>query len=126
MAQPPNIPVFVYGTLKKGFPNHHYLRNGNASFVGRGFTKKRFALYVDLFPYVYPQEEVSHIHGEVYLVDNHTLERLDMLEEHPHWYKREKTKIVLEDGAEIEAFIYFHPTPRGKLIPGGNYQNNLP
>ncbi len=115
------VAVFVYGTLKKGFSNHHYLANGNATFVGKGVTKKRFALYADIFPYVTPREAVCHIHGEVYLVDKKTLERLDGLEEHPHWYKREKTWITLEDGREIETFIYFHYNPRGKLIPSGNY-----
>jgi len=120
-ALPPEIPVFVYGTLKKGLSNHHYLEGGNATFLGQAITKKRFALYADLYPYVYPKEAISHIKGEVYLVDKETLARLDALEEHPDWYYREKTRVILEDGREMDAFIYFHDEPSGRLIPSGCY-----
>ncbi len=41
--------VFVYGTLKKGEPNHHWLTNqdhGSAKFVGAGTTKELYPLVI--------------------------------------------------------------------------------
>ena len=41
--------VFVYGTLKRGEPNHHWLTdaaNGNGRFIGRAVTSELFPLVV--------------------------------------------------------------------------------
>lgn len=40
--------LFVYGTLKKGEPNHHWLRpqNGFAKFVANGTTVKKYPLII--------------------------------------------------------------------------------
>ena len=43
------VLVFVYGTLKVGFPNHFLLQdqnNGNATFLSTGTTTERFPLIV--------------------------------------------------------------------------------
>ena len=111
--------VFVYGTLRKGFCNHHFLRR--AKFLGRARTKEKYALYVGEFPYVVKNRPVSFIVGEVYAVDNAALAALDELEGHPNCYKREKIKVRLEDGQEVGAWIYFYPRPRGKLIRKGDF-----
>jgi gamma-glutamylcyclotransferase (GGCT)/AIG2-like uncharacterized protein YtfP len=110
--------VFVYGTLRRRFSNHHLL--GRALYVGAGRTREPFALYLDDYPYVIRHEAVSAIVGEVYKVDVATMFALDALEEHPHVYRREKVGVVLEDGQETEAWLYFYPTPRGRLIASGD------
>ncbi len=42
--------VFVYGTLKKGEPNHHWIteeeKYGKASFVAEGTTEQKYPLVV--------------------------------------------------------------------------------
>ncbi len=41
--------AFVYGTLKKGEPNHYWLTdtaNGTATFVGTGVTQNLFPLVI--------------------------------------------------------------------------------
>ena len=41
--------VFVYGTLKRGQPNHHWLssaENGFQRFLGEGATVKQFPLVI--------------------------------------------------------------------------------
>ena len=41
--------IFVYGTLKRGEPNYHFLEKperGNASFVGEGSTLECYPLVV--------------------------------------------------------------------------------
>ena len=43
------IRVFVYGTLKRGQPNHHLLENvenGKATFIGEGKTEKKYPLII--------------------------------------------------------------------------------
>ena len=78
--------VFAYGTLRRGFANHALL--SHARFVGVGKTKGRYALYVSVIPYAIRDEQVAHLRGEVYEVDEATLDVLDELEEHPHVYHR--------------------------------------
>lgn len=88
-------------------------------------TKEEYALYEEGIPFVYPYQKVSRIHGEVYEVDEETLWDLDALEGHPFWYRREKVPVVLEDGREVEAWIYFYPRPEGKLNPTGVFRGRF-
>jgi len=84
--------VFVYGTLKRGFGNHHFLRS--SKYIGIGRTKELFSLYAEVIPYAFKYENVSNIHGKIYEVDNYTLAELDALEGHPRWYQREEVTII--------------------------------
>ncbi|WP_027359763.1 gamma-glutamylcyclotransferase family protein [Desulforegula conservatrix] len=115
--------LFVYGTLKKGFGNHGLL--ANAEFKGNAITQEKYALYVAGIPFVIKDESISHIHGELYVVNQATLAKLDRLEGHPDCYKRETIKVSLEEreAAEaIAAWIYFYPEKRGLLIQSGIYE----
>lgn len=109
--------VFVYGTLKQGLSNHFFLRE--ARFLGRAQTAERYALYEDEIPIVTRSQAVSPIQGEVYEVSEKTLHHLDVLEQHPAFYRREQVEVVLEDGARLEAWLYFSPEPKGALLPEG-------
>ncbi len=108
--------VFVYGTLKKGGRNHHLLEN--ASFVGEAVSLKKYILqgkkhpYPLATPYGYVQNRVSpecagFLAGEIYEMDRKTLKLLDRLEEHPHYYIREKELFrLIPEGKSVKAFIY--------------------
>lgn len=111
--------VFVYGTLRRSFQNHRLL--GRSYCLGGARTRERYALYVGEYPFVVRNQAVSRISGEVYKVDSATLMVLDALEEHPSVYRREKVPVALDDGREIEAWLYFHPEPRGRLVESGDY-----
>ncbi|WP_456402146.1 gamma-glutamylcyclotransferase family protein [Persephonella sp.] len=112
--------IFVYGTLRKGFGNHRLLEN--AEFLGIGRTKEKYKMTANGIPFVSKNEPVSYIIGEVYKIDDKTLKRLDELEGHPDWYKREKVKIILETGKEVEAWIYFNEVSEGKyLVKSGDF-----
>jgi len=111
--------VFVYGTLKKGFWNHHMLEG--SKFVGKAKTKEKYALYIDNIPYLVKTEKVSHVSGEVYEVNKKSLLSLDGLEGHPVWYYRELSQVIFEDGRELNAWIYFYPEKLGVLLSEGNY-----
>ncbi len=113
--------IFVYGTLRKGFGNHRLLEN--AEFLGTGRTKEKYKMTANGIPFVSKNEPVSYIIGEVYKIDDKTLKRLDELEGHPDWYKREKVKIILETGKEVEAWIYFNEVSEGRyLIKSGDFK----
>lgn len=112
--------VFVYGTLRKGLAWHHLLEGSVSS--GIGTTQEMYAMYADGIPYVCENEKISHIKGEIYLVDDSALKRLDRLEGHPDWYER-KEVIINSDSGETKAWIYFNPTPKGKLVASGDFYN---
>ena len=111
--------IFVYGTLRNGFGNHYLLES--STLIGEAQTKIRYALYADGIPYLSRSSAISQVTGEVYSVDRVTLMRLDQLEGHPHFYTRDLATVVLHDGTEIEAWIYFHDAIRGDLIESGDY-----
>lgn len=101
--------IFVYGTLMRGFSNHHLMKS--STFIGTAATKEKYALFVADFPFVTEKLQTSPIQGEVYEVaDEETLKRLDDLEEHPTWYRRKPVKVVMEGSVEgeIEAELYFN------------------
>ena len=110
--------IFVYGTLLRGLSNHAIL--AQARFLGTARTKEPYALYVDTYPKVIRDEPVSPVTGELYLVDGPTLALLDDLEDHPFMYRREQIAVIMDDGEETLAWLYFHPQPGGRLVAGGD------
>lgn len=111
--------VFVYGTLKPGYSNNYLLKD--AEHVDKGTTVEKYALYKQGIPYVTKNESIVQIQGDVYLVDDSTLSRLDQLEGHPSWYCREQVEVTLATGQIVSAWIYFHPNPEGQIIHSGCY-----
>lgn len=93
-------PVLVYGTLKRGFTNHHWL--SGARFLGAG-VMLGFALH-DLgpFPMAVPSPGETPLHGELYAVDGAQLVRLDRLEGTPRLYERWRHPLV----GGGEAWVY--------------------
>ena len=75
--------VFVYGTLKKGEPNHHWLttpQNGHHEFLGAARMVKCYPLVIASrynVPYLLDiqEEEGQGVEGEVYRVDCSMLAR---------------------------------------------------
>jgi len=73
--------VFVYGTLKKSFSNHHLLEG--TEFLGPGKTLEKYSLYESGITYVFMGEPVSPFYGERYLIDSVIPKIIDKLEGHP-------------------------------------------
>lgn len=115
--------IFVYGTLRKEQNNHGYL--ADSRYLGKGKTVEKFALFASTIPFVEKNNSVSQIIGEAYVVNDTVLRRIDSLEGHPNCYKRELVYIQLDSGEIIQAWIYFYPSPHGKLIESGDFCNYL-
>lgn len=106
----PDQYLAVYGTLRKGFGNHH--RMAGSSFIGMGKTKERHRMIGTGVPTVHegdPDGKGGHIVVELYRVSYSSLTGpIDALEGHPRNYTRRKTVIVLDkDQSEVEAWLYF-------------------
>lgn len=129
--------IFVYGTLRQSFGNHHLLNN--ARFVGHAKTESKYVMHASgHIPFVSQSQAISQIVGEVYEVDAQTLATLDRLEgcrvvsEQPlqldanSWYTREEVSVRWVDGSEtLSAWMYFneHET-RHAIIPTGDFADS--
>ncbi|KAL5258159.1 hypothetical protein ACHWQZ_G012947 [Mnemiopsis leidyi] len=84
------IFVFVYGTLKRGFPNNHFL--SGAEFVGNALTIEKYPLVIASrcnIPYLLGAKSQGHrVAGEVFKVTESQLQTLDFLEGYPDYYNR--------------------------------------
>lgn len=121
--------IFVYGTLKRGFPNHSLLQG--ARYVSQGRTVERYPMIVQgqfYSPVIMPEPGTGHrIAGELWEVDEEKLGELDHLESThlPTGYIRER--IEIESQARVlSAWVYFKPRDRVILVhsePHADYQD---
>lgn len=96
--------VFVYGSLRRGFHNHHFL--AAATFLGTASTSRIFDLWsLGAFPAV-TQPGQFHVTGEVYDVDRDTLSELDLLEGDGVLYKRRRTDVSAGERGILRVWIY--------------------
>lgn len=88
------IPVFVYGTLRRGQANHHLLREAHWG----GEQRLPGARLHDLWPFpmaiATPDTAADAVQGELWWVDAATLARLDHLEGHPRLYERRRLALA--------------------------------
>ena len=104
--------VFVYGTLKKGFPNHQTGMAG-AVYVGRVRTIVAFPLVVGgrwFSPSLIDEPGVGRrVFGELYEVSDQKLKLLDLMEgtQHPQGYRRITVRLEnIRCGDECDAWTY--------------------
>lgn len=97
-----NHLVFVYGSLKQGYGNHHFV--ATSKFLGETRTLKRAykMLALGSFPGVFKGGKHS-IEGELYEVNDLVLSNLDRLESNGYFYKREL--ILLANGQEAWMYV---------------------
>lgn len=111
--------VFVYGTLKEGFPNFH--ANHGVRVPGEFVTVHAYPLYVIgacHVPWLVDRAGEGHpVRGQVFEVDDAGLATMDELElvDQPGWYLRATIPVrrYPEDGGEpLRAFVYFGDAQR--------------
>jgi gamma-glutamylcyclotransferase (GGCT)/AIG2-like uncharacterized protein YtfP len=120
--------VFVYGTLKSGFRNHYLL--GGCAFFGAATTVSTYRMIENGFPVIMPDPEGRPLAGEIYIVDDDVLARLDQLEREGSSYDRKLTDVNLPlAGGErlpTRAFIYIGREDRfGKAFAHGPFYESV-
>lgn len=110
--------LFVYGSLKRGFENHHHL--APADYVDSCTTGPGYALFhVGRYPALV-RAGAGSVQGELYQVEPDLLDHLDVFEGCPTLYQRQTLR--LEDGRT--AFAYVMPGERVagcKAVHGGRW-----
>jgi gamma-glutamylaminecyclotransferase len=109
--------LFVYGTLKEGFGNHHI--NAGTRVPGEYVTLQAHGLYI-VGPHRYPWLVDSDarglpVRGQLFRVDAAALARMDVLEQvdEPGWYTRHIIQVrEVNDAntaraAPLRAYVYF-------------------
>lgn len=108
--------IFIYGTLKRGFVNHFYLKDEN--FISSAITLDKYQMYPSLnfaFPFLIKNEKFDFIKGEVFeITSQETLNKLDILEGYPDLYLKEYIDIKLESGDIIKTLTYFKNEEKNK------------
>ncbi len=115
------VLVFVYGTLKRGHGNHHWL--ADAPFRGEAELPDVVLHDLGPFPMAVPGEGL--VRGEVYAIDAAALLRLDRLEGYPRLYDRRP--LPLADGRT--AWVYLgrpHQVRHVSAIADGRWTGPAP
>lgn len=108
--------VFVYGTLKRGFPNHPLLAASASPFSGAASTAAPASLVVGPYsiPFLLPSSRTPCsssgrlVSGELYAASPSALADLDALEgTHLGVYERRRLTVVVDGTREVEAEAYF-------------------
>jgi gamma-glutamylcyclotransferase (GGCT)/AIG2-like uncharacterized protein YtfP len=102
--------VFVYGTLRPGQRNHHFM--ATATHYGAYVTPACFTL-LDTGPYPAALDEgATALVGDVFAVDEDTFAALDRLEDYPVHYTRREI-----DTVHGRAWIYLWIAARDPAWP---------
>jgi gamma-glutamylaminecyclotransferase len=107
-------PLFVYGSLKEGFPNFHV--NRGRRLAGEYRTRQSYPLYLiggRLPCLLSAPDEGLPVRGQLFEVTPDALARMDALERvgQPGGYLRELIEVEsLSAAAAIVAFAYLQPT----------------
>lgn len=119
-TNPKTIPFFAYGTLKRNRSNHDLLTGSR--FIGKGVTEQKYGFYLgpdeqslkgSSIPYLFKEprkgDQAVRVYGEVWEVNEFTLNQLDQFEGHPYWYQRAETSVKLNSGENISSSLYIMP-----------------
>lgn len=117
--------VFVYGTLKTGEPNHHWFQKaaeGYYKLLCEAKTIEKYPLIIGTqynIPFLLNNPGKGHqVQGEVYEVDKLVFDQLDILEDHPNFYIREKISVEsLKDNKRIDGvWVYLLKNFKERLL----------
>lgn len=122
--------VFVYGTLRKHERNSHLLKDSRC-------LSEQAWVYGELYDtgQGYPvlrKSMVEKVYGEVYSINQDTLQKLDILEDYQegrksNLYERMESTVYTDEG-ETTAFVYIEnqPNKASSVIKHGDWKlNNL-
>lgn len=97
----------VYGTLRKGGSNY-YRHLKNEKHLGTGKTTDKYPMVSNGIPYLLEKRgEGDNVVVDVFKVSDMAMDKIDVLEGHPEWYRRKKVDITLK-GKVYPCWIYFN------------------
>ena len=109
--------LFVYGTLRSGLPNGHFM--DKYTLVSKATTVEKFPMVITSpfnIPFVLNEPGYGfYIRGEVYDVES-DITALDKFENVPMVYSREAIQVILDSGVKESAFIYILENYRPELL----------
>ncbi|XP_032878983.1 gamma-glutamylaminecyclotransferase isoform X1 [Amblyraja radiata] len=115
--------VFVYGTLKQGQPNHHYMISGikgKGKSCGSGVTVEKYPLVVAgkfNIPFLLNEPGSGQlVTGDIYTVDSQLLQFLDEFEGCPEMYQRKQVKIRTVEWKATDKRLYVQPDADGMIL----------
>lgn len=113
--------VFVYGTLKQGFPLHGAL-DGKAAFISEGWLKDHVLFSLGPFPGVQPGD--GTVRGELWEVTPQNLLALDRVEGEGSLYDRRRVWVGLDEESQtsIMAWVYIYRGQPGPVIESGSWE----
>lgn len=98
--------LFVYGTLMRGDQNHEaYLKNER--FIAKGALADYGLYELGSYPGIV-EKSGETVKGEVYLVSENTLQRIDDYEDEGILYRRQEVDVILEGGERLRALTYVY------------------
>jgi gamma-glutamylaminecyclotransferase len=130
-----SLRVFVYGTLKEGFPN--FGTNTGTRVAGTFLTAERYPFYLvgeRCVPWmINAPGQGEHVVGQVFEVQPEALERMDTLERvnEPEGYERIQITVTSQSGAprtELTVHTYLMPPRRleGAVLMAGPLSEYTP
>ncbi|XP_041372102.1 gamma-glutamylaminecyclotransferase-like [Gigantopelta aegis] len=132
------ILSFVYGTLKRGQPNHYRLGEeyGTSVLVGSARTVQQLPLVIASkynIPFLlYAAGKGTNVVGEIYEIDEKMLENLDEFECHPTFYERDIVMVIqthdaqdkeLKEPIKVECYCYYLKKYKPELLDGPVFEN---
>jgi gamma-glutamylcyclotransferase (GGCT)/AIG2-like uncharacterized protein YtfP len=119
-------PLFVYGTLKRGFDNQWARRLWDGGrFLGAAQIPGRLYL-VAHYPGLRPAQNLGEVvHGEVCQPADAAALCPELDEFEGPSYRRAAVRARLEDGSELDVWVYEYvaPVDEDRLIPSGRYDS---
>jgi len=119
------VRVFVFGTLKEGFPNFHVNRGRRVP--GDFVTVRPYPLYLigeRRSPWMLDQPGTGrNVRGQVFEVDDAALAQMDVLERvgEPDGYRRVRIEVAVagqESATRLEAFAYLKEPAEFPAVAG--------
>lgn len=99
--------VAVYGNEKSGFCRH-YILGKELTFMGRGRTKKRYAMVGRGLPMIFKSPRKAPVIVEVYTITSNRLRTIDTYHSNGFLSDREKVTITMDDDSEVQAWLYIN------------------
>ena len=106
-TEPSRVKVFVYGTLKEGGHNRHWLAGSDPMGAGVIRDKQYIMRNLGAYPALQKSDDGDLIFGEIHAINTDIVAQLDRLEGYPDLYDREWVTVEDEYGNAHLCLVYF-------------------